>query len=142
MSAHLIASAVVLTCSLAFITFAAIVFVKPSLAERLLAPFASSARAHYIEQSCRLTFGTSLVVLSPTMWQTSVFKAIGWLIVMTSLGLILLPWQWHHRFGERVRPLLFRYLKLYAVGALALGILLIYAAIGRDFGQFANAALN
>jgi len=40
--------------------------------------------------------------------------------------LILTPWQWHDRFGEEVRPMLIRHMKLFAVGLLAFGFLLIY----------------
>ena len=41
--------------------------------------------------------------------------------------LILMPWQWHHRFGEKVRPMLIRRMKVYAAWLLAFGVLIIYA---------------
>jgi len=40
--------------------------------------------------------------------------------------LLCVPWQWHHRLGERVLPLLVRRLKWYAVGSFAFGALLLY----------------
>jgi NADH:ubiquinone oxidoreductase subunit K len=122
----LLAGIVVVAFALFLIGLTGVVFAKPALAERFLMSFASSARAHYIEQACRLLIGSSLVVLSPAMWQTMVFRLIGWAIVTTSMGLLLSPWQWHHRFGVLVRPTFVRHVKLYAVGLLAFGCLLLY----------------
>jgi hypothetical protein len=121
-----LAGIVVVACGLFLIGVTGIVFAKPALAERFLMSFASSARAHYVEQACRLLVGASLVVLAPAMWQTNMFRLIGWAIVVSSLGLILIPWRWHHRFGERVLPMLVRHMKLYAVGLFAFGALLLY----------------
>ena len=70
--------------------------------------------------------GASLVVLSPAMWQTNMFRLIGWLIVVSSVGLILIPWRWHHRFGELVLPMVVRHMRLYAVALFAFGALLRY----------------
>src|SRR5277367_1181325 len=107
-----------------------VVFAKPAVAERFFMAFASSARTHYTEQSVRLVIGASLVIRSGiirsgAMWQPKVFWLVGWGIVLSSLVLILTPWQWHDRFGEEVRPRLIRHMKLFAVGLLAFGVLLI-----------------
>jgi hypothetical protein len=48
--------------------------------------------------------------------------------------LMCIPWQWHHRFGERVKPLLLRYLKLYAVGSFVFGVLLFYGVFAGSHG--------
>jgi len=121
-----VAAIVVVVFSLVLIAFTGVVFAKPEIAERFLRPFASSARAHYVEQICRLLVGAALVVLSPAMWQPKMFWLVGWCIVVSSVALICLPWQWHHRFGERVRPILVRHLRLYAAGTFALGSILLY----------------
>ena len=122
----LLAGIVVLACGLCLIGFTCIVFVKPAPAKRFLMSFASSARAHYVEQACRLLFGASLVVLSSTMWQTNMFRVIGWAIVISSLALLLMPWRWHHRFGKRVLPTVVRHMTLFAVGVFVFGGLLLY----------------
>ncbi len=122
----LLAGIVVVACGLCLSGFTCIVFVKPESARRFLMSFASSARAHYVEQACRLLFGTSLVVLSAAMWQATVFRVIGWAIVTSSLALLLMPWRWHHRFGRRVLPSVVRHMKLYALGVFAFGCLLLY----------------
>jgi hypothetical protein len=121
-----VAAVVVVVFGLSLITFTAVVFAKPARAERFLMAFASSARAHYVEQVFRIIIGAAIVVLSSTMWQPKVFWLFGWAIVVSSAALICVPWQWHDRLGERLRPMLVRYLKLYAIGAFALGTLLLY----------------
>jgi hypothetical protein len=121
-----IAAIVVVTFAVLLIGFTGVAFMQPALAQRFLMLFASSARAHYVEQVCRLLVGAALVVAAPTMWQSKAFGLVGWAIAVSSVTLMCLPWQWHHRFGERVRPILLRHLRLYAAGAFALGALLIY----------------
>jgi len=124
---------VVVAFGLVLIGFTGVVFAKPATAERFLRRFASSARTHYVEQVFRLLIGAALVVLSPAMWQSKTFWLVGWAIVVSSAALVCVPWQWHHRFGERVGPIIFRHLRLYAVGSFAFGALLLY-------GVFAGGA--
>ena len=120
------AAVVVVAFGLSLITFPGVAFARPAIAERFLTAFASSARTHYVEQVFRLLIGAALVVRSPTMWQPTMFWLAGWAIVVTTAVLLCVPWQWHHRLGERVLPLLVRHLRLYAVGAFAFGALLLY----------------
>ena len=61
------------------------------------------------------------------MWQTDVFWLIGWAIVVSSVGLMLVPWQWHHRFGKKVLPVLIQHMRLYAIGMFAFGAVILYA---------------
>jgi len=60
------------------------------------------------------------------MWQPKVFWLLGWALVASSVVLMCLPWRWHDRLGRRLRPMLIRYLRLYAVGAFVLGAVLLY----------------
>jgi hypothetical protein len=121
-----VAAVVVVAFGLSLIVFAGVAFVRPAIAERFLTAFASSARTHYVEQVFRLLIGAALVVRSPTMLQPRMFWLLGWAIVVSSAILMCVPWQWHHRLGARVQPLLVRHLRLYAVGSFALGALLLY----------------
>ena len=124
----LLSGIVVVAFGLCLIALAVVIVIKPLLAERFLKRFASSAQAHYSEQTARLIAGVAIVILSPSMWYPDLFKYFGWLIIITAAGLFLIPWKWHHRFGEWAIPLAIRYLRLYALGAFALGTLLLYSA--------------
>ena len=121
-----VAGAILVAFGVFLIGLTVVVFAKPAVAERFFMAFASSARTHYTEQAVRLLIGASLVIRSGAMWQPKVFWFVGWGIVLSSVVLILTPWQWHDRFGEEVRPMLVRHMKLFAVGLLAFGVLLIY----------------
>jgi hypothetical protein len=121
-----VAGSLLAAFGLFLVGFTVVAFAKPAAMERFLGLFASSARAHYTEQGVRLLVGASLVVFSAVMWQPVIFRLVGWAIVVSSLALMLAPWRWHHRFGEKVRPMLIRYMKLFAVGVLAFGALLLY----------------
>jgi cell division protein FtsW (lipid II flippase) len=121
-----VAGAILVAFGLFLVGLTVVVFAKPAVAERFFMSFASSARTHYTEQIVRLLIGASLIIRSGAMWQPKVFWLVGWGIVVSSLVLILTPWQWHDRFGEEVRPMLIRHMKLFAVGLLAFGVLLIY----------------
>lgn len=125
----LVAGAVVVAFGLFLIALTGAVFAKPALAQRFFMSFASSARAHYVEQVLRLLIGTSLVVLSPAMWQGNVFWLVGWAIVVSSVALLLIPWQWHHQLGERVLPMIVRHMRLYAIALFAFGALLLYGVL-------------
>ena len=121
-----VAGAILVAFGIFLIGLTVVVFAKPAVAEGFFMAFASSARTHYTEQIVRLVIGASLIIRSGAMWQSKVFWLVGWGIVISSLVLILTPWQWHDRFGEEVRPMLIRHMKLFAVGLLTFGVLLIY----------------
>jgi hypothetical protein len=118
------------------IGLAATTYARPSLVERFLNAFASSARAHYIEQAVRLAVGGSLVVFSSEMWQPGVLRFFGWTIVATTFGLLCVPWRWHNRFARAVVPPVTRHIKLFGFGAAVLGVFLLYGV----FAAGANGA--
>jgi hypothetical protein len=60
------------------------------------------------------------------MRHPELFRVFGWLVTVTAVALLLLPWRWHHELGKRVIPLLVRYMKLFALGAFVLGLLVFY----------------
>jgi len=103
------------------------VFAKPATAERFFRGFASSARTHFAEQTFRVVFGGSLMIYSSAMWQSVAFRIIGWLLVVSSVVLMLLPWQWHHRFGQKIMPRFIQLMWLYAIGSFAFGTIILYA---------------
>jgi hypothetical protein len=101
---------------------------RPSIAERFLRSFASSAFAHYTEQALRLLVGSSMVNFASSMWCPVVFWFFGWSILVSTAGLLLIPWRWHHRFALQVMPPVYRHLKLFALGAFLLGVFILYGS--------------
>ena len=124
----LLSGLVVVGIGLFLIGLAVVSVARPSLAARFLSSFASSARAHYTEQSARLIAGAGMVHFAPLMWFPDLFRLFGWVLVITAVALFLIPWQWHHRFGERTIPMAIRHLRLVALGAGALGAFILYGA--------------
>jgi hypothetical protein len=108
------------------IGLAVVIATTPSLAERFLRSFASSAPAHYTEQGLRVFVGAAIVNFASSMWYPELFRLFGWLIVVTAVGLLLIPWQWHHKLGTWVMPLVIRHMRLFALGACALGAFILY----------------
>ncbi len=123
-------SFIILVAALFLIGFAFIAFIKPAPAKHFLRQFASSAQAHYSEQLIRIVFGLSLILYAPQMQFMHFHLALGWLIVITSLGLLGVPWRWHKKFADKVIPWVIRLLPVYAIGCLMLGSILIYGVLG------------
>ena len=124
-----LASVIVLMAAVFLLCLTAAALFKPQQAVRFLHGFASSAKAHYSEISLRLITGAALVVAAPNMHFSYLFTLFGWLIIGTSVVLLLLPWRWHQRFANLVLPPLTKRVWLFAVLALPLSMLLLYAAL-------------
>lgn len=119
---------VVVGFGLFLIGLAALIATAPARAERFLRAFASSARTHYTEQGVRLVVGLAMVNCASAMRHADFFRLFGWLVIVSTLALLLTPWRWHHRFAVMVMPPVFRYMGLFAFGALALGGFVLYGA--------------
>jgi hypothetical protein len=125
---EILSGVVVVAFGVFLIGLAVLIVVTPRLAERFIRSFASSAQAHYTEQTLRLIAGGAMVIFAPSMWHTDLFRVFGWLIVLSTVVLLLVPWRWHHELGKQVLPLVIRYMKVFALGAFGLGVLIFYGA--------------
>ena len=121
---------VVVTFGCFLVGLAVMIAIKPQLAERFLHSFATSARAHYTEQTLRLIAGGAMVIFAPSMRYPGLFRLFGWLIVVTTAALLVLPWRWHSEFAKWAIPLVIRHMKLFALAAVALGTLIFYGVSG------------
>lgn len=125
-------SLIILIAAIFLVGFAFIAVIKPAPAKHFLRQFASSAQAHYSEQLIRIVFGLSLILYAQQMQLMNFHLALGWLIVITSLGLLGVPWRWHKKFADMVISWVIRLLPLYAIGCLVLGSILIYGVLGGE----------
>lgn len=101
---------------------------RPAVTTFLLG-FASSAWAHYLEMSVRLLVGASFIVVAPRMAWPLVFGGFGWILVGTTLPLLLVPWQWHHRLARRIVPPFLRVLAFVGLCSIAAGVAIAGAVI-------------
>lgn len=100
----------------------------PTRASQFLLGFASSQRLHVTEMCLRLLVGGALVLFAPRMPLSPVFGLFGWVLIATSICLLLIPWKWHHRFAQRAVPLFTRRIALLGLVSLAIGGLILWAA--------------
>ena len=126
-----LAQATVVLAAVYLIGLAVASIFAPARATGFLNAFAGSARAHYTEISIRLIVGAALVVAGPGMLYGQVFYLFGWIIVATSIMLLLLPWRWHHRFAQIVVPPLTRRVWLFGLLSLPLGSVILFAILYR-----------
>jgi len=117
---------VVVAIGVYLVGLAVVIALEPRLAGRFLESFASSARAHFTEQTLRLIAGGAMVFFAPSMWFPDLFNIFGWLMVVTAGGLLLMPWMWHRAFAKWAIPVAIRHMKFVALGASALAILIFY----------------
>lgn len=124
-----LAGAVVAAVASGMIAAALLGVVAPEKLRRFLRGFASSPRAHYLEMLARVIAGAAFITYSPEMTPQDIFRLFGWIIVLTSAALLLVPWQWHRRFAGKVIPVVVRHLPLYALASLVLGAFIIYGMV-------------
>lgn len=103
--------------------------VAPTQARRFLLGHASTPSLHWLEMGLRLLAGAAFVLRAPAMRFPEVFAGLGWVLLVTSAVLVLLPWSWHRRIAERSVPQALRFLPLLGVSALLLGGGLLWAAL-------------
>lgn len=93
----------------------------PRAVRRFLDGFAASAAVHVAELALRIVAGAGFIGYAARSASPWAFAGFGWLLVLTSLPLLLVPWRWHRRFARWAVPLATRWMWPYAVGCLAAG---------------------
>lgn len=130
---HALAFATVLFSGLYFVILAAVALFAPTRAEAFLLGFAKTAQAHWIELALRFVVGAAFVLHAPQSRYTAAFSLAGWMLMLTTAGLVVVPWRWHRVFAQRAVPYATRYLSLIGIVSLVLGALVIAAALtGRS----------
>lgn len=124
-----LARTLVVLTALYFCVLAMVAWLAPSKANHFLLGFAGSSRIHYLELSIRLLVGAAFVIHAPRMFASNVFNLFGWVLMITTVGLLLLPWRWHHRFAREVVPRAIPYIKAIGIGSLALGGVILASII-------------
>lgn len=122
----------VIFAGLFMIGLAAVTIFAPEVARKFLLGFASSKKVHFLELSVRLLVGIALIASASRVQFTSLFTIFGWVLVVTTVGMGLIPWTAHKRFAEWVVPMATKNMSLIAVGSLLGGVLILWSVFGRQ----------
>jgi hypothetical protein len=121
MMINLLALILVLLMGIYLIGLAVGLFISPARATRFLGGFASSAFTHYLELVLRLIAGGAILLSAPQLLFSGFFVIFGWILVVTTIGLVAVPWQWHQRFAQWSVPYATRNIRLFAVASFIFG---------------------
>lgn len=94
-----IARLAILVFALWLVAVAAIMIFRPALALRGLRVFASTSAIHFGEMAIRIAVGAAMVVAASAARIPLALATFGWLLIVTSVGLSLLPRRWHHAYA-------------------------------------------
>jgi hypothetical protein len=103
--------------------------VAPESTKRFLRGFASSARAHFTELFVRLVGGAAFIATASQMRFSAAWAIFGWILIGTTVVLLMAPWTWHRRFASWSVPLATRRMALFALAPLAGGVLVLYSLL-------------
>jgi uncharacterized protein YjeT (DUF2065 family) len=129
---------VVLVCGLYLIGLGVLALLRPQRASKFLLGHAGSAGRHYLELLLRLIVGAAFLRCAPYLPLPDLFAAFGWLLIITTLGLCLIPWRWHQRFAQQAVPRALRHLRLLALVCLLAGVVVLVALAYPAFGPTAG----
>lgn len=101
--------------------------VMPVRASRFLLGFASSQTVHFVELFLRLVVGAALILSAPRMLLSGTFALFGWVVLLSTACLLLMPWRWHQSFAQQTVPRAVRYVRLIGLASLAIGGLILVA---------------
>jgi len=127
---EVLALVAIVLAALYLLALGAASLVAPVRASRFLLGFASSQPIHFLELSLRLLVGAALVLYSPRMFLSGAFTLFGWVLLVTTACLLLVPWRWHHRFAQYAVPLVTRHIVLVGLASLVIGGFIL-AAVAR-----------
>lgn len=124
---EVLALSVVIAGGLFFVSLGGVALLSPTHASRFLLGFAGSATKHYAELAVRFLVGGAFVFAAPATRGSGMFSLLGWTLLATTAGLLLIPWRWHHRFARRAVPEALRFLPLVGTSSVALGGLVLWS---------------
>lgn len=133
------ATAVLSVAAIYLVILGAACLLAPERASRFLLGFASSRSKHYAEMLIRIVIGCALLILSERIHESRILAAIGWILVVTSIVLLLLPWRHHQKFAGRAVPLAIKHIRLIGLASLALGAAVLGAVLSGWFAQELSA---
>lgn len=114
-----------------FLGLAVLAWRAPLRVGRFLLGFARSSSTHYAELAVRAIVGLAFVWAAPMLRGAPVFRAFGWVLLLTTAGLALVPWETHRRTATRAVPRALAQLPLIGAAAFLVGTLILAVAFER-----------
>ena len=124
-----VAKAIVGVAAVFFLVLGAIALVRPPIARGFLLGFASNALKHYAELLARVLVGGSLLLIARDSAYSTALSAFGWLLIVTTAFMALVPWRVHQRFTQSAVPKALRFLPLIGITSLVIGALLLWVIV-------------
>lgn len=125
----LIGISIVVAAALYLLTLGAGALIRPESAKRFLGGFATSRRTHFTELALRVLAGAALVYSAPRMAFGQGVAVFGWMLVVTSLALAIIPWRLHHRFAAWAVPQATQHMTLVGIVSIVGGVVLFAALL-------------
>jgi len=120
-----VAGIIVVLAALWLIGLAVFALARPKSVENFFDKFASSAFTHFLEMFLRLLVGAAFVTYAPQMKFAFVFTAFGWLLIVTTAVLMIVPWKLHKKFAGRSLPMMYKSMTLFGVVSLLGGVFVL-----------------
>ena len=127
----LAAQALVASAGIFLLGLGVVALVRPQSARQFLLGFAASASRHYLELAVRLAIGAALVAASPRMAASQMVAGAGWVLLATTVVMLLVPWQSHRAFAKRTVPRAMHYLPAIGVTSIVGGASILWALAGK-----------
>lgn len=124
---------VVMLAGCYLLALGAAALLAPAAATRFLLGFVGSAPLHYLELVVRFIIGAAVLAHAPRMMFPAIFSAVGWMLLITTGFLCLVPWRVHQRFAQRSVPQALRHLPWVGLASLMFGGAIL-AAVVRGAG--------
>ena len=129
-----LAGAVVMLAAAYLLGFGVLAVTGPARVFSRLQRFASTVRLHVLELLVRFVVGAAFVGYASQMQFGGVFRAFGSMLVITTLGIAVVPWRWHRRVAQATVPLVERYMPLMGMASIAAGAFVVWAVTVRFSG--------
>ena len=84
---------------------------------------------HFSELLLRGVVAAAFLRYAEYMVPAAIFNLVGWVLLITTVLLALLPWPLHQRFAQRPLPQVLRHKTLMGVASLTLGSLVLAAVV-------------
>ncbi len=121
-----VAKAIAVIIAIYFLVLGAVALVRPANARSFLLGFADTAFKHYAELAARLLVGGSLLLVAEGSAYSTAIKPFGWILLISTAFMALVPWRLHDRFTRSAVPRALRFLPLIGITSLVAGALLLW----------------